>query len=202
MKAIVQIEMIERKIFLIRGQKVIIDSDLAELYGVTTKRLNQQVKRNINRFPKDFVFQLTENEAGGMRSQIVTASNPNAIRSQNATASKRNVRHLPHAFTEHGVIMAASVLNSQRAVDVSVYVVRAFVRLRQMLAMNKELAHKLAELERKVESHDGAIRSLVTAIRQLMQEPEPKEKKIGFVKESRAVYKTLRRGNGRRALAG
>jgi hypothetical protein len=123
----------------------------------------------------------------------VTASDPDAIRSQNATASKRNVRYLPNAFTEHGVIMAASVLNSQRAVDVSVYVVRAFIRLRQMLALNKDLAHKFAELERKVETHDGAIRSLVTAIRQLMQEPEPKEKKIGFiVKERAAKYRTTR----------
>jgi hypothetical protein len=132
-----------------------------------------------------------ENEAASMRSQIVTASNPASIRSQNATASKRNVRFLPYAFTEHGVIMAASVLNSQRAVDVSVYVIRAFVRLRQMLAMNKELAHKLAELERKVTTHDGAIRSLVTAIRQLMAEPEPKKKKIGFIaRERRARYRT------------
>lgn len=193
MKELIPSEVIERKIFMIRGQKVIIDSDLAELYDVTTKHLNQQIKRNISRFPQDFLFQLTERETASMRSQIVTASDPDAIRSQNATASKRNVRYLPNAFTEHGVIMAASVLNSQRAVDVSVYVVRAFIRLRQMLAANKDLAHKLAELERKVESHDGAIRSLVTAIRQLMRQPEPKEKKIGFiVKERGAKYRTTR----------
>ena len=101
---------------------------------------------------------------------------------------------LPFAFTEHGAIMAASVLSSPRAVDISVYVVRAFVRLRQMVAMNKDLAHKMAELERKVETHDGAIRSLVTAIRRLMEKPEPKEKKIGFIiKEQRAVYRTARK---------
>ncbi len=193
MKALISIELIERKIYLLRGQKVMLDSDLAALYGVTTKRLNEQIKRNIDRFPEDFMFQLTENEASAMRSQIETASNRHPVRSQNATASKRNVRYLPFAFTEHGVIMAASVLNSRRAIDVSVYVVRAFIRLRQMLAMNKELAHKLAELERKVESHDGAIRSLVTAIRQLMQEPAPK-KKIGFiVKERKAVYRTTKK---------
>lgn len=115
------------------------------------------------------------------------------MRSQFATASRRNIRHLPYAFTEHGVIMAASVLNCQRAVDASVYVVRAFVRLREMLAANKELAHKLAELERKVAAHDGSIRSLIAAIKELMTPPEPKEKKIGFVKESRAVYRTTRR---------
>jgi cell division septum initiation protein DivIVA len=193
MKELIPSEMIERKILMIRGQKVIIDSELAELYDVTTKHLNQQIKRNISRFPKDFMFQLTEKETASMRSQIVTASDSDAVRSQNATASKRNVRYLPYAFTEHGVIMAASVLNSQRAIDVSVYVVRAFSRLRQMLAANKELAQKLSELERKVESHDGAIRSLVTAIRQLMAAPEPKEKKIGFiVKERGAKYRTTR----------
>ncbi len=194
MKAIISMSVIEEKIFLIRGQKVILDTDLAELYGVSTKRLNEQVKRNIDRFPKDFMFQLNENEVNKMWSQIVTASDPaNAIRSQIATASKRNVRYLPYAFTEHGAIMAASVLNSKRAVDVSVYVVRAFVRLRQMLAANKELAHKLAELEHKVVSHDGTIQVLVAAIRKLMAPPETKEKKIGFVKESRPRYRTARR---------
>ena len=193
MKAIALIETIELKIHLIRDQKVILDAELAELYGVTTKALNQAIKRNRDRFPEDFMFQLKDTEANAMRSQIVTASKPDAIRSQNATASKRNVRYLPYAFTEHGVIMAASVLNSQRAVDVSVYVVRAFVRLRQMLAMNKELAHKLAELDRKVATHDGAIRSLVDAIRQLMAEPEPKEKKIGYIKEASAKYRIARR---------
>ncbi len=177
MKALIRVELIEEKILVIRRQKVILDVDLAAFYGVSTKRLNEQVKRNIHRFPEDFLFQLTENELQRMRSQF-------------ATASKRNIRHLPYAFTEHGVIMAASVLNSDRAIEVSVYVVRAFVKLREMLAANKELAHNLAELEQKVASHDGAIRSLVAAIKELMTPPETKEKKIGFVKETRARYRT------------
>jgi hypothetical protein len=193
MKTLIAITAIEEKIFVIRGQKVMLDADLAELYGVSTKVLNQAVKRNQDRFPKDFMFQLNENEADNMRSQIVTASDPGGdIRSQIATTSKRNIRFLPYAFTEHGAIMAASVLNSKRAVDVSIYVVRAFVKLRQMLAANKELAHKLTELEHKVVSHDGTIQALVAAIRKLMTPPETKEqkeKKIGFVKESRTRYR-------------
>jgi len=162
---------IERSILLIRGQKVMLDADLAELYGVTTKRLNEQVRRNIDRFPKDFMFKLDEKEIADMRSQI-------------ATASKRNIRYLPYAFTEHGVIMAASVLNTQRAIEVSVYVVRAFVKLREVFAANIELANKLNGLEHKVGKHDEAIRALVDAIRQLMASPEPKRKEFGFrVKE-------------------
>jgi ORF6N domain len=117
-------ERIEQAILVIRGQKVMLDADLAELYGVTTKRLNEQVKRNRDRFPKDFMFQIEEKEIVGMRSQIVTTSDSDEnIRSQTATASKRNIRYLPYAFTEHGVIMAASILNTQRAIEVSVYVV-------------------------------------------------------------------------------
>jgi hypothetical protein len=188
MKALVPVGLVEEKILLIRGQKVILDYDLSAFYGVTTKRLNEQVKRNMHRFPKDFLFQLTEDELQSMRSQF-------------ATASKRNVRHLPYAFTEHGVIMVASVLNSQIAIEASVYVVRAFVKLREMMIANKELAHKLAELEKKVASHDGAIRSLVAAIKELMTPPVSKEKKIGFIKESRAIYRTTDRGNGRRFSA-
>ena len=168
---IVSDEQIESSIFLIRGRKVMLDADLAELYGVTTKRLNEQVKRNIDRFPYDFMFQLDENE-------IL------AIRSQTATGSKRNIRFLPYVFTEHGVIMAASILNSQRAIDVSVYVVRVFVRLREMFSENKELAHKLTELENTVGKHDETIRSLVVAIRQLMAPTEVKKKRaIGFGRE-------------------
>ncbi len=181
MKELIPVKVIEEKICMIRGQKVILDADLAAFYGVTTKRLNQQVKRNIDRFPKDFMFQLTEDELDSMRLQI-------------ATASKRNIRYTPFAFTEHGVIMAASILNTRRAIDVSVYIVRAFVKLREMMSANKELEHKLEELERKVESHDGAIRSLVAAIRELMTPPEPKKKKIGFiVRERSAQFRTLRR---------
>ncbi len=169
---------IEEKILLIRGQKVVLDADLAELYGVSTKVLNQAVKRNRDRFPKDFMFQLTAEE----KLEVVTICDH--------LAKIKYSPVLPYAFTEHGAIMAASVLNSKRAVDVSVYVVRAFVKLRQMLAANKELAHKLAEMEHKVASHDGTIQALVAAIKKLMAPPEPKEKKIGFVRESMARYRT------------
>jgi hypothetical protein len=129
--------------------------------------LNQAVRRNIERFPEDFLFRLTSEEVAGMRSQIVTAS-------------KRNIRFQPYAFTEHGVVMAASVLNSPRAVEVSVFVVRAFVKLRQLVLAHKELASKLDQLERKVGSHDEAIKQLVAAIRQLMAPPAPPKNRIGF----------------------
>jgi hypothetical protein len=160
---------IEQKIFFVRGQKVMLDVDLAGLYGVTTKRLNEQVKRNLERFPEDFMFQLTAEEADSLRSQFATSN-----------AGRGGRRYLPFAFTEHGAVMLASVLNSPQAVEVSVYVVRAFVRLREVLATHTELAHKLNELERKVGAHDEAIKSLVTAIRQLMQPPPTKRRRIGF----------------------
>ena len=158
-------------IITIRNQKVIIDRDLAEIYGVQTRRLNEQVKRNPDRFPEDFMFQLTKEEAdfwARSRSQI-------AILKRGT-----NVKYLPYAFTEYGAIMAANVLNSRQAVRMSVFVVRAFVKLREMLTTHKELAHKLAELERKLQNHDESIRSLVVAIRQLMTSPEPKRRPIGF----------------------
>jgi len=163
---------IERAILLIRGQKVILDRDLARLYGVPTKRLNEQAKRNIDRFPEDFMFELTWEEA-------------KASRSQSATLKRgKNIKYRPYAFTEHGAMMAATVLNSPRAVQVSVYVVRAFVRLRRMLAQHKELAAKLDQLERKVGKHDRQIVALVDAIRRLMAPPpEPRKKRIGFESE-------------------
>lgn len=174
-------ERIEQSILLVRGQKVLLDVDLAELYGVSTKRLNEQVRRNLDRFPLDFMFQLSEQEAVATRSQIVNASkDADPMRSQIATASRRNVRYLPYAFTEHGVIMAASILNTPRAIEVSVFVVRVFVKLREMLTADKELARKLAELEQKIGKHDETIRSLVAAIRQLMTPAEPKRNEIGF----------------------
>ena len=167
--AMVPAEGIESRILLIRGHKVMLDSDLAELYGVTTKRLNEQVKRNRERFPEDFMFQLSEEESGSLRSQFATSSPRRGGR-----------RYRPYAFTEHGAIMAASVLNSARAVEVSVYVVRAFVKLREMLASHQELAQKLAELEQKIEAHDEDITTLFEAIRQLMEPPEKSPKQIGF----------------------
>ncbi len=168
-KALVPVETIEQKILLIRGQKVMIDRDLAELYGVPTKVLNQAVKRNDKRFPEDFMLQLTSAE----KQKVVTICDH--------LSNLRFSTALPYAFTEHGAIMVASILNTKRAIEVSLYVVRAFIKLRQMLLMNKEFSDKLAELERKVGSHDEAIRSLVIAIETLMVQPESKHRKIGFI---------------------
>jgi hypothetical protein len=180
---------IEQAILVIRGQRVILDSDLAKLYGVSTKALNQAVKRNADRFPGDFAFQLNAAEVGNLRSQVVTSSSgpvesieSNLNRSQFVTGSQkhRDPRFRPWAFTEHGAVMVASVLNSKRAVEVSIYEVRAFVKLREMLGTHKALAQKLDELERQVESHDSHIRSLFEAIRQLMEPARPKSRRIGF----------------------
>ena len=155
-----------------------LDADLAELYGVSTKRLNEQVKRNRDRFPEDFMFQLNPTEVNNLRSHFATSKKERAGR-----------RYAPYAFTEHGAIMLAAVLSTSRAIEVCVFVVRAFVRLREILATHKALAHKLAELESKIETHDEAIRSLVSAIRQLMAAPEKPSKKIGFqLRERRAAY--------------
>lgn len=171
-KAVIPLERVVSRIYLIRGQKVMLDADLAKLYGVTTKRLNEQVRRNIARFPGDFVFQLNTREYDFLRSQIATSKN------QPGSGGRR---YLPYVFTEHGAIMAASVLGSERAVQTSIYIVRAFVQLREMLASNKSLAHKLNELERKLATHDRAITELIEAIRQLMTPSEPKKKRpIGF----------------------
>lgn len=178
---------------MVRGQRVMLDADVARVYGVSTKRLNEQVKRNSERFPDDFAFRLTAEEATILRSQIATSS-VNANRSQFVTGSYGGRRYLPYVFTEHGAIMAATVLNSPRAVAMSVYVVRAFVRLRQTLSLHKDLAHQLAELEHKIEGHDESIRTLFEAIRQLMMPPEPPRKQIGFhVEEGKAKYAVNRK---------
>ena len=174
-KSIIPIEAIERRILLIRHKKVMLDSDLAQLYGVSTKRLNEQVKRNRKRFPGDFMFQLSEQE----KSEVVA----NCDHLKNLKFSPV----LPHAFTEHGAIMLASVLNSSRAIEVSMYVVRAFVNLRETLARHRNLARKLSELERRFEKHDEEIQSLFHAIRQLMTAPDPKRRKIGFILKERAA---------------
>ena len=174
----VPVERIERSIHLVRGQKVILAADLAALYGVVTWRLNEQVKRNLDRFPADFVFQLTPEEDRALTSQFA--------RSKSGRGGRRT---LPFAFTEHGAIMAAMVLKSPRAVDMSVQVVRAFVRLRGMLTSNVALAHKLAELERRLEGHDQALHNLFEAIRQLLAPPPPKRRQIGFhVRDARGRY--------------
>ena len=182
-------ERIKQAIFLIRGQKVILDDDLSRLYGVTTKRLNEQVKRNRKRFPGDFIFQLKLQEVRALRSHFATL-NPQPVDSDKdspnygrfAINSSRHISTIyrPWAFTEHGAIMAAMVLQSPRAVEMSVHVVRAFVRLRELLATNKDLAAKFSELERKVASHDTHIQSLFEAIRRLMAPDPPKPRRIGF----------------------
>src|SRR3974377_504181 len=141
---------VESRILLLRGQRVILDSDLAELYGIEVKRLNQQVKRNARRFPSDFLMRLSVPEAANLRSQIVTSN-----------LRRGGRRYLPYALTEHGCVMAASVLNSGRAVQMSIFVVRAFVRMREALAANQQVLLKLRELEHRVEGHDGDIHDLV-----------------------------------------
>jgi hypothetical protein len=172
------LESIERRILLIRGQKVMLDSDLAQLYGVPTFRLNEQVKRNIKRFPPDFMFQLTKREFENLGFHFGTSN----LVSQIAISSSRwgGRRHPPYAFTEQGVAMLSSVLNSERAVQVNIAIMRVFVELRKMLAVHKELAQKLAELEGEVEGHDQQIRSIFDAIQQLMAPPEPSRRRIGF----------------------
>ena len=162
-------QQIDQRILLLRGQRVMIDVDLAALYGVPTKQLNQQVKRNRYRFPEDFMFRLDQNEW----EELVT----NCDRFQ----KHKHSTVLPNAFTEHGAIMLASVLNTRRAIDASILVVRAFIALKTILWHNKDLAHKLEELERRITTHDEAIRSLFSAIRQMMTPPETEKRKIGFV---------------------
>ncbi len=177
MKAFMPAVLIERKIYLIRGLKVMLSTDLAELYGVEPKVLVQAVKRNSERFPEDFMFQLTAEEFENLKSQFVTSS-WGGIR-----------RATPYAFTEQGVAMLSGVLNSKRAVQVNIAIMRAFVKLRNLLSAHKAVASKLNELERKIEKHDEHIKVIFDALRQMVAPLEPKEKKIGFVKESRARYR-------------
>jgi hypothetical protein len=174
-KAVILVEQIESIILLIRGQKVILDADLAGLYEVETKTLNKAVKRHLDRFPKDFMFQLTTEEAENLRFQIGTSRRTHGGR-----------RYLPYAFTEQGVAMLSGILNSTRAVQVNIEIMRAFVRLRQMLSTHKELERKLITLEKK---YDEQFKVIFDAIRALMATPEKPRKKIGFeVKEPKARY--------------
>ena len=174
---------IEGAIYLIRGQRVMLDSDLAIIYGTSTTRLNEQLRRNLKRFPADFAFQLNKDEFRGLISQTATSKEGRGGR-----------RKLPWVFTEHGALMLASVLNSDIAVQASIRVVRAFVRLREMVAANTQLAVKLQELELRLDSHDAAIVDLFAALKRLL-EPEAKpEREIGFhVRERAGKYRT----NGR-----
>ena len=164
--SLVPVERIERAIILVRGEKVMLDSELAKIYGVTTKRLNEQVRRNLNRFPSDFMFQLTLGEVESLRSQFATSNEGRGGR-----------RYLPYAFTEHGALMLANVLNNERAAQTSVMVVRAFVRLRQLLSSNAELARKLEAMEKK---YDAQFKVVFDAIRQLMSPPTSDSRPIGF----------------------
>jgi hypothetical protein len=174
---------IETAIHLVRGQRVMLDSDLAEIYGVSTKRLNQQLKRNRKRFPEDFAFQLSASELVNLRSQIVTSS------------LHGGRRYRPWVFTEHGALMLASVLSSTVAIDASVRVVRAFVRLRELVSASTELAGKLSQLERRLGTHDEAIAQLFAALRQLIAPPiSPKRREIGFhVREGKATYRAKKK---------
>ena len=176
MKSLVPVEVIEKKILSIRGHKVMLDSELAELYGVPTKALKQAVKRNIKRFPDDFMFALTYQEVRNLRSQIVTSS----------PSSWGGSRYSPMAFTEHGVAMLSSVLNSERAIEVNILIIRAFIKLREMIVSQKDLVRRLDDLEKK---YDGQFRIVFDAIRQLMAPPMKPKRKIGFdLKEKQARY--------------
>lgn len=166
---LIPVEIIAKKTYLIRGQKVMLSMHLSELYGIETRVLNQAVKRNIQRFPEDFMFQINENEA-------------DYLVSHNVIPHKKHFGgFLPYAFTEQGVAMLSSILNSDQAIKINIAVMRAFVRLREILSSNKELAVKLSLLERKIEKHDEEIKAIFSAIRQLMAPPETKKKEpIGF----------------------
>jgi hypothetical protein len=172
---LVAAERVEQAILLVRGHRVLLDSALASLYGVTVKRLNEQVKRNSCRFPQDFLFQLTGDEWDSIRSQSATLKGGRG----------QHRKFLPFAFTEHGALMAASVLSSPRAVEMSILVVRAFVKLRGALAAHRQLATKLDELERRLSTHDRQFASLFDAIRRLMAPPGKADRPIGFRREER-----------------
>ena len=173
--SITAIEEIEEKIFLLRGKRVMLDHELAEIYQVETKTLNQAVKRNLKRFPADFMFQLSETEFAGMRSQ-------------NVTASKRNIRFRPYVFTEHGAVMLATILNSPTAVEASIVVVRAFVRMRALLALHQDLADRVEELEKVTDYHGQKFGAVSALLSEIMRDPKYLKRKIGFVevKKTRA----------------
>jgi hypothetical protein len=165
------LEQVVDRIMTLRGERVILDADLARLYGVPTKRLKEQVRRNPDRFPRDFLFHLTSQEVARLRSQIATSNR-----------GRGGARYAPFAFTEHGAIMAANVLNSVRAIEISVYVVRAFIQLRRATQASREISARLDELERKVGTHDRAVAHILDALRSLTTPPEPPRRRgIGFV---------------------
>jgi hypothetical protein len=221
-KEIIPIARIAQSIYLLRGQKVMLDFDLAALYGVATKVLNQAVKRNRMRFPNDFMFQLSPDEIHNLKSHSVTSSLQGAgdqptttnlsksvtrsqrhrSRSQIVTLKRgQNIKYRPYAFTEQGVAMLSSVLKSERAVKVNIAIMRAFVKLREILETNRELAQKFAELERRIGKHDKEIAAIIEAIRQLMAPPEKPKREIGFhVREQAPPYRTHRTRSPRAPL--
>ena len=186
--ALVLTKRVAGKILVLRNQKVILDTDLAELYGVPVKQLNQQVKRNTDRFPRDFLFALTKAEHESLRSQIVTSKTGRGGR-----------RYLPNAFTEHGAIMAATVLNSKRAIEMSLFVVRAFVHMREALRANQRVEAKLAELESRLDTHDTEIQDLVEAIRELLTPLPANDRRIGFEAPSEPTKRQSKALKARRA---
>jgi len=182
-RSLIPVERIERSILLIRGQKVMLDRDLAFLYGVPTKVLNQAVKRHIDRFPEDFMFQLTMEEARAWWEQVRALR----LRSQVVTLERgQHIKYRPYAFSEHGILMLSSVLNSKRAIKVNIEIMRAFVRLRRLVASHADLARKLDALEKK---YDAQFKIVFDAIRQLMASPEPEtsKRRIGFIVEEPKV---------------
>ena len=168
---IIPLEAVSQRIFLIRGQKVMLDTDLAELYGVTTVRLNEQVRRNINRFPLDFMFQITKNEYESLRSQFAISNKGRGGR-----------RYFPYAFTEHGVAMLSSVLKSTRAVQMNILIIRTFIKIREILASNKELAFKIEKLEREQKLQNRHINAIYSILEKLVDEPKKARSPIGFSK--------------------
>jgi hypothetical protein len=168
--------LIERRIHIIRGQKVMLDADLAELYQVETKVLNQAVRRNVDRFPEDFMFQLTSEESACLRSQTVTSK-----------VRRGGRRYQPYAFTEHGVAMLSSVLSSERAVHMNILIIRAFVRMRELLAVNKDLASRVEKLESGQQQHGSFIAVLAGEIDEIRRLPEPAKRRIGFEAKNHSV---------------
>ncbi|HEX4425528.1 MAG TPA: ORF6N domain-containing protein [Terriglobales bacterium] len=175
-RAVVLAKQVASKILILGGQKVILDTDLADLYNVEPRHLNQQVKRNIKRFPVEFRFQISKQESRILRSQNVISSGGHGGR-----------RYLPFVFPEHGAIMAATVLNSERAIEMSIFVVLAFVRMRQTIAANRQIMSKLAKIESRLENHDVDIQDLIGAVRELMTPPPPNRRSIGFLLTAGAV---------------
>ena len=173
--ALITIDIIERKIHIVREQKVMLDSDLASLYGVETRVLNQAARRNVQRFPEDFMFQLTSEEFENLKSQFVTSS----------LSNYGGRRKLPFVFTEQGVAMLSGVLNSERAVQVNIGIMRAFVSMRKMLSSNEEVSKKLVEIENKLGAHDEHFKKVFTAIRLLMNPPDKLDKEIGFIQKGK-----------------